>query len=42
VAAWTALTVARHVFLSTRFDDRRRLTEALVEVAEERLAEARL
>ena len=42
VPVWTALTVARHVYLSTRFEERRALTERLVNVAEERLAEAGL
>jgi len=37
VPTWTALTLARHVYLSTRFDDRCPMTEPLLELAEERL-----
>ena len=37
VRVYAALTVARHVYLSTRFSDRRHLTAALLETAERRL-----
>ena len=40
VRIWAALTLARHVYLSTRFEDRRRLTAPLLDLAEQRLAEA--
>ncbi|MEZ5101800.1 MAG: phosphotransferase [Thermoleophilia bacterium] len=38
--AWAALTVARHVFLSTRIAGRGHTTLPLIELAERRLAEA--
>ena len=37
VRAYTALTLARHIFLSTRFPERAHLTERLLELCEERL-----
>lgn len=37
VPVWAALTLARHVYLCTQFDDRRRLLEPLLELAAERL-----
>ena len=37
IPAWTALTLARHVYLSTRFEERRHLTDAILDVAERRL-----
>jgi hypothetical protein len=37
VRVFAALTIARHVYLSTRFPDRSRLTGALLAVAEQRL-----
>jgi hypothetical protein len=37
VRVFAALTIARHVYLSTRFPDRSRLTGALLTVAEQRL-----
>jgi hypothetical protein len=37
---WAALTLARHVYLSTRFEERRHVTLPLLELAERRLAEA--
>jgi hypothetical protein len=41
VEAYTTLTLARHVYLSTRLEDRRALTEALLELCESRVASAR-
>ncbi len=41
VRTWAALTLARHVYLSTRFEERRHLTVPLLELAERRLREAR-
>lgn len=41
VPVWAALTVARHVYLSTRFAERRHLTAPLLELAEQCLAEVR-
>lgn len=38
VRAYAALTVARHVYLSTRFPERRRSTEALLSLSEERVS----
>ena len=38
VRAYTLLTLARHIFLSTRFPQRQRLTQTLLELCEERLA----
>ncbi|MFT3802429.1 MAG: hypothetical protein QM766_14575 [Burkholderiaceae bacterium] len=35
--AWTLISLARHIFLSLRFPDRRHTTEALVEACERRL-----
>ncbi len=35
--AYTILTLARHVFLSTRFSERSRFTGALLELCEKRL-----
>jgi aminoglycoside phosphotransferase (APT) family kinase protein len=40
VHAYAALTLARHVYLSTRFPDRRPLTGALLDLCEERLGVA--
>lgn len=40
VRAWAALTLARHVFLSTRLPGRRHTTLPLLELAERRLVEA--
>lgn len=37
VRAYTALTLARHVYLSTQFPDRRQFTEAIMELCEEKL-----
>jgi hypothetical protein len=37
VRTYTALTLLRHVYLSTRFPDRRHLTELLLELCEQRL-----
>lgn len=37
VRAYATLTIARHVYLSTRFEERRPFTESLLELAEERL-----
>ena len=37
VRGYAALTIARHVYLSTRFEERRSFTEPLLELAEERL-----
>ena len=37
VQAYTTLTLARHIFLSTRFPERSHLTERLLELCEERL-----
>lgn len=37
VRAYAALSLARHVFLSTQFPERRRLTEWLLQLSEERL-----
>ena len=38
VRAYTTLTLARHIFLSTRFPERQHLTETLFELCERRLA----
>ena len=38
VRAYTTLTLARHVYLSTQFSDRRHTTEKLMELCEQRLA----
>lgn len=40
VRAYAALTLARHVFLSTRFPERRAFTAALLELSEARLSAA--
>lgn len=40
VAAWTALSLARHIFLSTRYPDRMHLTGALVRICAAHVAEA--
>lgn len=40
VRAYAALTLARHVYLSTRFPERRSTTEALLDLCEERLGVA--
>jgi hypothetical protein len=40
VRAYAVLTLARHVYLSTRFTERRSTTEALLELCEERLGVA--
>lgn len=40
VRVYAALTIARHVFLSTRFPERSHLTAALLEIAEQRLRSA--
>lgn len=37
VRAYATLTIARHVYLSTRFEERQSFTETLLELAEERL-----
>ena len=37
IHAYTTLTLARHIFLSTRFPDRAHLTEALLKLCEQRL-----
>jgi hypothetical protein len=37
VRAYATLTIARHVYLSTRFEERRPFTEPLLELVEERL-----
>jgi aminoglycoside phosphotransferase (APT) family kinase protein len=37
VRAYTTLTLARHVFLSTQFPERQRFTEALLKLCEQRL-----
>ena len=37
VRAYTTLTLARHIFLSTKFPERSHLTERLLELCEERL-----
>jgi len=37
IRAYATLTLARHVFLSTQFPDRRPFTESLLELCEERL-----
>ncbi len=37
VRAYTTLTLARHIFLSTRFPDRQHLTEELIKLCEARL-----
>ncbi len=37
VRTYAALTIVRHVYLSTRFEERRPFTETLLELAEERL-----
>jgi len=41
VRAYATLTVARHVYLSTRFEERLPFTESLLELAEERLRASR-
>ena len=41
VRAYTTLTLARHVFLSTRFPERAHLTERLMELCEERVTAPR-
>lgn len=38
IAAYATLTLARHVYLSTQFAERRPFTEAILEICEERLA----
>jgi hypothetical protein len=40
VEAYTTLTLARHIYLSTRFEERRALTETLLELCEQRIAGA--
>ena len=40
VHVYTTLTLARHIFLSTKFEERRPLTEALLQHCEERLAQS--
>ncbi|HTL56091.1 MAG TPA: glycosyltransferase [Candidatus Limnocylindrales bacterium] len=37
VRAYTTLTLVRHIYLSTQFADRQKLTEALVQLCEQRL-----
>jgi len=37
VQAYTTLTLARHIFLSTRFPERKHLTAALLDLCEARL-----
>ncbi|HEV8610779.1 MAG TPA: phosphotransferase [Thermoanaerobaculia bacterium] len=37
VRAYATLTIARHVYLSTRFEERQAFTESLLELAEERV-----
>lgn len=37
VRAYATLTIARHIYLSTRFEERQPFTESLLELAEERL-----
>jgi Ser/Thr protein kinase RdoA (MazF antagonist) len=39
IHAYTLLTLARHIFLSTRFPDRMHLTEPLLQICEERFAQ---
>ncbi len=41
VTAYATLTLARHVYLSTQFPERRPFTRALLELCEERVAETR-
>jgi Ser/Thr protein kinase RdoA (MazF antagonist) len=38
IQVYTTLTLARHVHISTRFPDRQQITEALLELCEQRLA----
>jgi hypothetical protein len=40
VEAYATLTLARHIYLSTRFEERRALTETLLELCEQRIAGA--
>ena len=42
LAVYAALTMARHVFISTQFPDRRAFTERILNLAEERVGEAKL
>jgi hypothetical protein len=42
VRTYATLTVARHVYLSTTFPERRPFTRALLELCEDRLAAGRL
>ena len=37
VRAYATLTLARHLYLSTKFSERQRLTEQLLELCEERV-----
>jgi hypothetical protein len=37
VQAYTTLTLVRHIYLSTQFPDREKITEALLELCEQRL-----
>jgi len=37
VQAYTTLTLVRHIYLSTQFPERVRLTEALIELCAQRL-----
>ena len=40
VRAYTTLTLARHVYLSTQFEERRHMTESLLDLCEQRLRQA--
>lgn len=40
VRTYALLTLARHIFLSTKFEERQKLTEALLALTEERLVDA--
>jgi len=42
VQTYATLTLARHIYLSTTFPERRAFTRALLELCEERLAAGRL
>lgn len=42
IRAYTTLTLVRHIYLSTRFAERTQLTEALLELCEQRLDAAAL
>jgi aminoglycoside phosphotransferase (APT) family kinase protein len=41
IAIYAALTLARHVFISTQFPDRRAFTERILKLATERVAQAK-